>query len=162
MQSALSDTLTEVRNISRGLSLPQLNTATLKDVLNLAVTLHQEVTGTKVQTTFSGLPAEVTQAVKTCVYRVVQESLSNAYKHASAIDQKVSAFMDKDLVLVISDSGPGFSKELPKRGLGLTGMQARVEALGGTLSIDTGDGTGTVLTVRLVVDHAGSGRARDG
>ena len=153
VRAALSDTLTELRNISRGLSLPQLSLASLGKTIELAVALHQEQTGTKVDVTITGLPDDVPQSLKVCVYRVVQESLANAYKHAHASNQKVAAYMDKQLVLEISDTGPGFDTPAPTgEGLGLTGMRARVGALGGTLTIATGNSGGTRLIARLDVD----------
>jgi signal transduction histidine kinase len=156
MQHALSDSLNELRNISRGLSLPQLSEAGLEAVIGMAVTLHQELTGTKVQLTMSNLPASVPDAIKICVYRVVQESLSNAFKHGGAAEQRVEVFMENMLTLKVSDQGPGMAAKPPGRGLGLSGMRARVEALGGTLSIDSGQGKGTTVTARLDVNEIAS------
>lgn len=154
MRDALTDTLTEVRNISQGLSLPQLGSANLEESIALAVTMHQEQTGTKVDMSLRGLPDEASQAVKVCVYRVVQESLFNAYKHGGASEQKVAAFVDGQLVLEISDSGPGFDLQAcPTDGLGLTGMRARVEALGGTLTIHSSPGHGTRLSARIELEN---------
>jgi signal transduction histidine kinase len=148
MRVALSDTLTELRNISLGLSLPQLDEATLEQTVAMAVTLHQEQTGTSVQLTTTELPERVPQSVKICVYRVVQESLSNAYRHGKGVNQKVACSFDNTLVLAVSDQGPGFDLQNYNRdGLGLSGMRSRVEALGGSLAVDTGPDRGTRLLV---------------
>lgn len=150
IRTALSDTLAEVRSISRGLSLPRLGPGnTLQETVEMVVDIHQEQTGTRVELALGEIPAEVPQQLKTCVCRVVQESLSNAYKHANAKQQKVAVFMDKELVLQISDKGPGFDPEDETEGFGLAGMRARVEAHGGTLSVVTGSGKGTTVTARL-------------
>ncbi len=163
MRVALTDTLTDVRNISRGLSLPQLSEATLEQTIGLAVVLHQEQTGTKVELSATGLPHDAPQAIKVCVYRVVQETLSNAYKHGQASEQKVICYMDKCLVLEISDRGPGFDRQnYNKDGLGLSGMRARVEALGGAMTIDTSDDRGTTVTVRLELEAARQWSTVDG
>ena len=154
MRVALTDTLTELRNISRGLSLPQLNDATLEQTIAMAVTLHQEQSGTKVQVIAAGLPDPVPQALKVCVYRVVQESLANAYKHGRAISQKVTCTFDSSLILIVSDQGPGFDiQNYNKNGLGLSGMRSRVEALGGALAIDTGQGRGTRVLATINLDN---------
>jgi signal transduction histidine kinase len=154
MRVALTDTLTEIRNISRGLSLPQLDGATLEEAIAMAVTLHQEQTGTKVQVIAAGLPGPVPQAVKVCVYRVVQESLANAYKHGQAVSQKVTCSFDGPLILAVSDQGPGFdSQNYNKDGLGLSGMRSRVEALGGVLAVDTGPGHGTRVLVTINLEN---------
>lgn len=155
MRAALADTLLELRNISRGLILPQLNAATLQQAINLAVVLHQEQTGTKVELAADNLPPIVPQPLKVCVYRLVQESLSNAYKHGLAKAQKVAVYLDKQLVLEVSDKGPGFdTQDYNGEGLGLTGMRARVEALGGTLTIGTGKELGTTLTFRIDIEKS--------
>lgn len=163
MRAALADTLTEIRNISQGLSLPQLGAETLEGTIALAVTLHQERTGTKVEVATKKLPSDASQAQKVCVYRVVQESLANAYKHGKGTDQRVAAYMDKQLVVEISDTGPGFDPLTFNRdGLGLTGMRARVESLGGTLAIDSAPGRGTCVTVKIDSENSrGRGAADD-
>jgi signal transduction histidine kinase len=154
MQVALTDTLTELRNISRGLSLPQLNDATLEQTISMAVTLHQEQTGTKVHVIAEGLPDSVPQALKVCVYRVVQESLANAYKHGQAMSQKVSCSFDGSLILIVSDQGLGFDiQNYNKDGLGLSGMRSRVEALGGALAVDTGPGRGTRVLAAINLEN---------
>lgn len=153
MRVALADTLTEVRNISRGLSLPQLATATLEETISLAVILHQEQTGTKVEQEKRDLPKHASQAVKVCVYRVVQESLANASRHGQGVELKVSAHVDHQLIVEIEDKGRGFDpKNIDTTGLGITGMRARVEALGGTLKIDSKPECGARLTIKLDVN----------
>jgi signal transduction histidine kinase len=150
MRVALTDTLSDLRNISRGLSLPHLEDATLEEAIGLAVALHREQTGTPVQLVVSGLPAALGQGIKVCVYRIIQESLSNAYRHGRASGQKVSCCCTNQLVLEISDQGPGFEfRSAQSDGLGLLGMRSRIEALGGTLDIRTAPGCGTTLTFTI-------------
>lgn len=163
MRSALEDALKDIRNISRGLSLPQLDTATLGEVVAMAVTLHQEQSGSRVEVLTNGLPTDVPHSLKAGIYRVVQESLSNAYKHGKGVNQKVSLTMDKQLILRISDEGPGFETEKVNRdGLGLTGMRARVEALGGTMEIESRKGLGTAVTVRFEIERSRRQEAKNG
>lgn len=155
MRVALTDTLTELRNISRGLSLPQLASATLEETIEFAVTQHQEQTGTTVDMEIRQLPNMAPQAIKTCVYRVVQESLANATKHAKAVQQRLFAELDTHLSLTISDAGPGFDPDATGgRGLGLNGMRSRVEALGGSVTINSSAGRGTAVIVRLPMVEA--------
>jgi signal transduction histidine kinase len=153
MRIALTDTLTEVRNISRGLSLPHLEDATLEQTLQLAVTLHREQTGSRVELTTAALPNPVPQAVKVCVYRVVQESLTNGYRHGKGLEQRVNCSFDKVLLLEISDQGPGFDQKAENiTGLGLTGMRSRVGALGGTLDVVSSPASGAQLNIRIDLD----------
>jgi signal transduction histidine kinase len=154
MRIALTDTLTEVRNISRGLSLPHLEDATLEQTIQLAVTLHREQTGSRVELTTSALPNPVPQAVKVCIYRVVQESLTNGYRHGKGSDQRVNCSFDKLLLLEISDRGPGFDPKAENTtGLGLTGMRSRVGALGGTLDVVSSASSGTQVKIRIDLDN---------
>jgi signal transduction histidine kinase len=147
MHSALSNALGEIRNTSAGLSLPGLETATLQETIALAVARHQEHTGTRVRVDTGTLPGDAPLALRTCIYRFVQEALSNAYRHAGARDQCVSARLNGKLRVTVSDSGPGFVIDgKHASGLGLTGMRARIEALGGTLHIEADAGSGARLT----------------
>jgi signal transduction histidine kinase len=102
-----------------------------------------------------GLPAEATVAL----YRVAQEGLQNALKHSKArtitIDLKGTA---GELTLTIADDGVGFDQEQTvSTGLGLTSMQERVDALGGTVAICSRIGAGTTLSIRVPTGPASSG-----
>jgi two-component system sensor histidine kinase UhpB len=87
-----------------------------------------------------------------CVYRVVQEALQNIAKHAASHRAEITlSRADEDLLLSIADRGGGFNLEEARRkgGLGLISMEERVNALGGSLRIDSDYGAGTLLQVRL-------------
>ena len=102
-----------------------------------------------------GLPREATVSL----YRVVQEGLHNALKYSKArtitIDLKGT---NGELTLTIADDGVGFDPEGTVRaGLGLTSMQERVDALGGTVAIRSRPGAGTTLDIRVPIPPASSG-----
>jgi signal transduction histidine kinase len=90
------------------------------------------------------------ERVETTAYYVVSEALTNAAKHANAevVEVTVEA-RDDTLALAISDDGVGGAD--PARGSGLVGLGDRVEALGGTLTVDSRAGQGTRLFVELPV-----------
>jgi signal transduction histidine kinase len=76
------------------------------------------------------------------IYRVVQEALTNAAKHAGA--ERVSVTVERDngtVEVLIEDDGHGFDTAAPTGGLGLLGMRERVELTGGSLSISSRPGT---------------------
>src|ERR1700722_6192860 len=80
-----------------------------------------------------GLPDEH----KTCIYRLVQEALNNAARHASARNLQVKVTNESDRVTFsVQDDGSGFDKTFV-RGLGLLGMEERVGRLGGKFRIDS-------------------------
>ena len=89
----------------------------------------------------------------TCIYRVVQEALTNCAKHAKATNVLVSVHGREDCVeLAIQDDGVGFgSGTRPRLGLGLLGIQERVQELDGTFSITSQPDKGTMLQVRIPV-----------
>jgi signal transduction histidine kinase len=96
-------------------------------------------------------------AVEIALYRTVQEALTNATKHARA--KRVSIQIRRTGAHVccsIEDDGSGFDvraiqSDPRKKGLGLLGMQERMNAIGGTLSIDSAPGRGTKLSIRVPV-----------
>jgi signal transduction histidine kinase len=150
----LSDTLSDIRRMCGGLSLPELNNATLVEAAERAVNSHREYTDTEVEIQIDVVTQTASLALRSCVYRLVQEGLNNAFKHAGAKQQKVTIIeKDGQIELTISDKGPGISKinQTSIKGLGLRGMQARVDALGGALTVSKGQTGGTVLKAVLPV-----------
>ena len=86
---------------------------------------------------------------KICVYRVVQEALNNAARHASARTASVRVVQDSQKIQVsIVDHGRGFDPRRV-RGLGLVGMEERVKRLGGSLTIESRRGQGTTVKAEL-------------
>lgn len=102
------------------------------------VTIHAE-----------GIPEELADEHKTCVYRVVQEALRNVTRHAKAKSAEVVLrVVGPELELIIRDDGQGFAPERQK-GLGLLGIEERVLRLNGSLAIKTQSGSGTTLIVKM-------------
>jgi PAS domain S-box-containing protein len=98
------------------------------------------------------LPSEV----ETALYRIVQEALTNAAKHAVPAGAKnVSVTLqrvDGHVLATIEDDGPGFDPETAGAGrLGLVGMRERAALLGGTLEVESAPGSGTTIYARLPV-----------
>ncbi len=123
----------------------------LKAALRMAIDQHEYATGSKVTSECEGLPERVAHPLKICLYRVVQEGLSNAFRHGGGRDQRVSAWADLSAItVVIADSGPGFGKSNSRgdhRPLGLQGIRNRVEAFGGRVHIRQRPRSGTELEV---------------
>jgi two-component system sensor histidine kinase UhpB len=90
--------------------------------------------------------------VDATLYRLIQESLTNAIRHGRPRTIKVSIMTqaDGDIVLQVSDDGVGLAASTERTGFGLAGMQERISALGGTLSVRNHvDGKGTSVTARV-------------
>jgi signal transduction histidine kinase len=102
-----------------------------------------------------GVSDQLPDAVKTCVYRVVQEALHNCEKHSGAASVRVAVRQRPDCLAVeVEDNGRGFAmngKGMPSRsnGLGLLGIRERAVIAGGTLLIDSAPGRGTRIALRI-------------
>jgi signal transduction histidine kinase len=89
---------------------------------------------------------------RTCVYRVVQEALTNCVRHARADRIQVSITgRPRALEVSISDNGVGFEQGSRRTGLGLRGIEERVRELNGSVDIQSAKGEGTTLVIRLPV-----------
>jgi signal transduction histidine kinase len=97
-----------------------------------------------------GVSDRLPDAVKTCVYRVVQEALHNCEKHSGASSVRVAVRQLPDCLLAeIEDNGRGFVAGQRRNGLGLLGLRERAAAAGGTLVIESAPGRGTRIALRI-------------
>ncbi|GEO18137.1 sensor histidine kinase [Microvirga aerophila] len=160
IQKALSDALTDIRNLCRGLLLPEIQDLTLADALMLMVRHHERRTGTAVSCNISGLPAEAPQFVKISLCRFVQEGLNNAFKHAGGEGQQVCASWDGETITIeVADEGPGMSvPDDPgdEIHLGLRGLRDRIESIGGVMNVRSTLGAGTCVAACITLIARGS------
>lgn len=100
-------------------------------------------------------------AVETTIFRIVQEAMTNVYKHASAKNISVSVERRGDFVTaIVEDDGDGFSPEsvdrsTEERRIGIAGMRERAALVDGTLTIESSPGDGTTVRVRVPVPASG-------
>ncbi|MBX3581129.1 MAG: sensor histidine kinase [Rhizobiaceae bacterium] len=154
----ISESIEELRHLSTGLVLPELNELSPRQVIELAKGRHENMTGTDVELVLGELPQQLPEAMKICVYRILQESLTNAFRHAGGVGQKVQARLKGGhLWLLISDQGGQFSKvenaTTDHTKLGHRGIRNRVQAFGGTVRI-TSTETGTLVSISLPLERA--------
>lgn len=115
-------------------------------------------TGVRVSLKASGMIEESSSTIRTALFRIIQESLKNVGRHASASQAEVCIqCLDGMIQAEIRDNGQGFDavKKLNStthNRLGLLGMRERVEMIGGTFGIESSHGTPT--TVRVVIPFA--------
>jgi signal transduction histidine kinase len=170
LQHILDALAEEVARIEHNLHPAALEGATLHEALLDYVEQWAEETGIHLTTDISATEEELPLAVKTCLFRVTQESLTNIYKHAQASEVSIILRSRKaELILIIEDNGIGLnldeSHDMVGTGLGLRSMRERVELLGGTLEIESAKGEGTCVCARLPVsvdeEEAVDGKAED-
>jgi signal transduction histidine kinase len=115
---------------------------------------QQRLPGTRFSFTASGDLDSLSEHVSLTVYRLVQEGLTNSFKHATAsrIDIVLNRTRDtKEVVLSVADNGTGADLAQNRTGMGLNGMRERAEMLGGTLAVDTAPGRGFTVQARIPV-----------
>ena len=148
--------LTELRELSTDLVVPEIEHMPLEAALQMAVEQHEYATGSKVLSAYGKLPERVAHPLKICLYRVVQEGLNNAFRHGGGRGQRVSASSDmSEIVVTIADEGPGIAPESSTdrhRPLGLQGIRNRVAAFRGHVDIRPGPVSGTELRVTVPME----------
>ena len=93
--------------------------------------------------------------IEEATYRLVQEALANAVKHAQATRVVVTIRESAEAIEIeVRDDGRGFDEDQPTHGFGLIGMRERVELVGGSLTLETAEGLGTKVRVSLPVVRA--------
>jgi hypothetical protein len=152
VQSALQSALTDLRAILRGLQLPEIEQLSLAETLRRAADDHQRKTGVAVTLTLDNAPDAAPLPVRITLFRVLQESLANGFRHGAGRNQRVSVFGAAGEVSVeVADDGAGFDPGGLKADghFGLDWMRERVELLGGNFEVRSAPGKGTVVRVSL-------------
>ena len=94
-------------------------------------------------------PEDLPEEHRTCIFRVVQEAVRNACRHAVARHVRIYVRLDDRIIRVsVQDDGKGFDPSL-EAGLGTLGMHERVQRLGGKLTVDSERGRGTMVSFVL-------------
>jgi signal transduction histidine kinase len=141
----LEQALGELRELARG-----LHPAVLAD-RGLAPALENLATRAPLPVIVEGVPEDrLGSALEAALYFVVAESLTNAVKHADATEVHVQmARTGSEVIVEIADNGHGGAD--PAQGSGLRGLADRVEALGGSLAVESRKGSGSVVRAQLPV-----------
>ena len=145
----------DVRDISRNLKPNALEnlglTAALKDLVN-----RYRIRGTlDISINTNNVDGILDQESKLHVYRIIQELLNNAVKHAKA--SEIDVFVNRaedELVMMVQDNGKGFDQQGVKKGLGLGNLESRVKVLKGEMEIDSYIDGGTSVTVHIPLNLA--------
>jgi signal transduction histidine kinase len=146
----LDEALREIREICRGLTLPQIERLDLERLLQTVVETHEHRTGTKVTLQSPEEAPAMSISERICIFRFVQEGLNNAFRHAGGLNQVVAASVSgRWLEVSVSDQGRGFDPgNYSGVGLGLAGLRERIESLGGEFGMESSP-HGTRLTMVL-------------
>lgn len=147
-------TVNEIRRILAALNPEVIDKLGLAAALRQLATRFRDIAAAAVRVEVGQLP-ELPGRMPLVVYRLAQECLSNAARHADAKSVKVRVeAADKVLRLRVQDDGKGFdlSQALAKPGsCGLSGMQERVSLLGGRMQIESRPSEGTAINIELPI-----------
>jgi signal transduction histidine kinase len=152
IQASLRRALQELRSTSGGILLPQLGALTVADTVEHVARGHRRRNGATAEIITRDLPEQAPLSTKIALYRILQEALNNAWRHAQGARVVVTVLGKGDRLWVeVADEGPGFDPAAQNGAsdrLGLVGIRERVESLGGAFHIESAPGAGT----RLIAD----------
>lgn len=144
-------TINQVRDLALLLRPSMLDDLGLAPALNWHARETSERTGRNVMVSTDDAIDSLPEDHQTCIYRVVQEAVNNAVRHANPRTIQVSVRTQGQKVdVTVRDDGSGFDTRV-MRGLGLLGMEERVRRLGGRLQISSEPGQGTLVQAALPV-----------
>jgi signal transduction histidine kinase len=144
-------TVTAVRDLAMGLRPSVLDDLGLVAALEWQVREFKRRSGILVNLNLEGDLSELPEGHRTCLYRIVQEALTNCGRHSEAKHVELTVQGGKDRIsLTVWDDGKGFdAKPSARRGLGLVGIEERARELGGSAEIHSEAGKGTLLEVQI-------------
>ena len=148
---------TEIRKISHDLNTDFIADSSFIDIVNTLI---------ETQTTAYGLEhsfinddniawEEVPNKTKIHIYRMLQETMQNIYKHAQANMVKISFELKNDVILcVIEDDGKGFNVSKARKGIGLKNIDSRVSDVGGKAEVYSKIDMGTIIKIHIPITLA--------
>ena len=142
--------ITSIRKTASGLRPSVLDDFGLNAALKWHCNEFEQLTGINCTTEIEFDDSLLTTDMKTELFRIVQESLTNVMRHSQAKNAWVVTKEDKDFYMIrISDDGKGFDTTTQKNTLGLIGLRERVQSLNGSLEIKSTPGKGTDVSISV-------------
>jgi signal transduction histidine kinase len=157
----MEESLREIKFFLGTFRPPEFPRRPLTSIIEALVVQHEQWTGQTINLIIETVPEDVTLPAKIAVYRVLQEALSNSYRHAGSEQVEVKLWSrGSSIFLQVVDQGNGFEPP-PLHGpkatereehIGLRGMRDRVTLLGGKFHLDSSPGEGTRILVKIPVN----------
>jgi len=148
----VEDEIAKLRALITELRPAALDELGLGAAIETLAASHAELTGAQVHVDvkLGAAEARLDKELESAIYRVVQEALTNAAKHADADNVWIEVAEEDGAITVnVRDDGCGFDMDRRTGGFGLVGMRERVALAGGTLAIVATPGHGTELRGRI-------------
>ncbi len=144
------ESLRSVRNLALLVRPSMLDDLGLEPALHWQAKEFSRRCGIPVSVNIQGQLDNLPEALRLCLYRAIQEAMTNCGKHANA--SRVTVLVKQEATLVtasVQDDGRGFDALSQTPGLGLMGMTERVRALQGRMSVASEPGRGTLISLEL-------------
>jgi signal transduction histidine kinase len=152
----LTDAIVEGRRIIQGLHPTVLDDLGLIAALQEMAQSMADTAGWDLRLSFQDLPYEPEKSVSVTLFRIAQEALNNARKHAHAGVVSMQLMNGEGISLTVHDDGSGFNADgltSGERGMGITTMHERAHLLNGTCAIASAPEEGTTITVWVPWNH---------
>lgn len=156
----LEDSLTDIRTFLGTFRPPEFAKRDILSVIEGLILQYETMTGLHVEFQVQGELPAVSLSVKIALYRILQEALSNSYRHSRAEEPRVRVWTFENwLCLEVSDHGIGFTPPRMvgpaaterEEHIGLRGMRDRVAVVGGIFDLWSQPGQGTRITVKVPI-----------
>ena len=142
----LTDSINQLRNICYDILPPALAEYGLKYAITQLTTNIGEI---KPIITISKDIPPIEKPLETALYRIIQEFINNAVKHANCSEIQINLSISNGLHLSLKDNGKGFNINTANYGLGISNIIARVKAFNGTHSLTSKKNNGTHLSIKI-------------
>jgi signal transduction histidine kinase/DNA-binding NarL/FixJ family response regulator len=153
-QSAVT-ALAETRRTVLGLAPSPLEGRSLAEALQLELGWANRTGNLDVRLVEAGVPVPLPDRLAHQLFRIAQEALTNAVRHAGAKSVRIGVIHeDGTIAVLVQDDGQGFSEDEATGSIGLRGMRERARLIGGTLEVDSLAGWGTRVRVSAPLDGA--------
>lgn len=151
----VSDMAKDIQSLSHELHSSKLEYLGLVAAIKIFCKEFAERQNAQVDFQSHDVPRTLRHEISLCLFRVLQESLQNSAKHSGAHNFEARLWVSSGQIqLTVRDFGRGFDFGAANRGagLGLISMRERLKSVGGTLSIDSKNGSGTTIHARIPLD----------
>lgn len=146
---------TEIRKISHDLNTDFVADSSFIDIIKTLV--ETQTTAYGIDYEFSNDDSidweEMPNKTKIHIYRMLQETMQNIYKHANASTVKISFQLKNDVILcIIEDDGSGFNVNKARKGIGLKNIDSRINEIGGKAEVYSKIDVGTIIKLFIPIE----------
>ena len=145
----INNAIDEIRLLSQEYVTP-VKMVTLEELIRSLMDRVSETTRIQTHLNYDVNGLNIRDDLKLNIYRIMQEQINNIVKHAHASHIDINVKGDhRTLQVTVADDGQGFDLNKKRKGIGVSNMINRVESFNGELNIDTSEGKGTRLNIKI-------------